>query len=42
VVSLRMHTLDARRMPPLGTRVVDADGTALIDAWITSVTACPP
>jgi uncharacterized repeat protein (TIGR03806 family) len=40
VTSLRMHALDANRMPPLATRVVDAQGTALIDAWITSLTGC--
>jgi uncharacterized repeat protein (TIGR03806 family) len=41
VLSLRMHALDANRMPPLGTRAVDAEGTALIDGYIRSLAACP-
>ncbi|MDB4968567.1 MAG: hypothetical protein JWN44_4256 [Myxococcales bacterium] len=40
VVSLRMKALDAARMPPLASHVVDPDGTALIDAWLTSLTSC--
>ena len=40
IVSLRMHALDANRMPPLATHVVDTAGTGLIDAWITSLTSC--
>jgi hypothetical protein len=42
IISLRMHALNASRMPNLGTSVVDAQGTALIDQWIASVTSCPP
>jgi uncharacterized repeat protein (TIGR03806 family) len=42
LVSLRMHALNASRMPILGTSVVDAQGTALVDQWIGSLTACPP
>ena len=42
IVSLRMHALNANRMPILGTSVVDAQGTGLVDQWITSLTACPP
>lgn len=42
LVSRRMHALDANRMPPIGTAVVDAQGTALIDQWITSLASCPP
>jgi uncharacterized repeat protein (TIGR03806 family) len=35
-LSVRMHSLDPHhRMPPLGTTLVDPDGTALIDQWIT-------
>lgn len=41
LMSLRMHALDANRMPPLGTRVEDTQGTTLIDSWIRSLTACP-
>jgi hypothetical protein len=40
VASLRMHTLDANRMPPIASHVVDVEGTGLIDAWITSLTSC--
>jgi hypothetical protein len=40
VLSRRMHALDAKRMPPIGTRRVDAAGVALIDDWIRGVT-CP-
>ena len=42
LVSRRIHALDAARMPPIASSVVDAAGAALIDDWITSVTACPP
>jgi uncharacterized repeat protein (TIGR03806 family) len=42
VVSLRMHSLDSTfRMPQIGSRVVDDDGTKVVDDWITSLTACP-
>jgi uncharacterized repeat protein (TIGR03806 family) len=41
LVSVRMHALDANRMPPLATHVVDATGTGLVDQWIQSLTACP-
>lgn len=41
VLSLRMHTLDANRMPGLGSHVVDPAGTALIDTWITDLAECP-
>jgi len=37
----RMERLDAYRMPPLGSSVVDEDGTALIEAWISGMTDCP-
>jgi hypothetical protein len=40
VASLRMHALDAHRMPPLATHLVDPEGTALVDAWISSLTGC--
>ena len=42
LVSRRIHALDAARMPPVGSLVVDVAGAALIDAWITSTTSCPP
>ncbi|XXF78596.1 PQQ-dependent sugar dehydrogenase [Myxococcaceae bacterium GXIMD 01537] len=41
VLSARIHALDVWRMPPLGTRVVDAEGAAVVDAWITSLSVCP-
>ncbi|HEX8706475.1 MAG TPA: PQQ-dependent sugar dehydrogenase [Myxococcaceae bacterium] len=41
VLSLRMHALDANRMPPLASRVKDTEGVGLVDAWISSLTACP-
>ena len=40
ILSLRMHALDAHRMPPLATFVVDPAGTQLIDGWISSLTGC--
>ena len=40
LASVRMHALDASRMPPLASHVVDPDGTALVDAWIGSLTGC--
>jgi len=40
VASLRMKALDAARMPPLATHVIDPTGSALIDAWIASLTSC--
>ena len=42
IVSRRVHALNAFRMPPLGTVLEDVQGTALIDQWINSITACPP
>ncbi len=41
IVSVRPKRLDAYRMPPLASRMVDPAGTALIDAWISSLNACP-
>ncbi len=40
-LSFRMHDTTTYRMPKIGSRVVDAMGTALIDEWITSIQACP-
>jgi uncharacterized repeat protein (TIGR03806 family) len=42
ILSLRPHALDATRMPPLASHLVDTAGVAVIDAWITSLTSCPP
>jgi uncharacterized repeat protein (TIGR03806 family) len=43
-MSFRMHALDDKRMPKIGSSVVDPAGTQLIDDWITSLPtdACPP
>lgn len=41
LLSLRMHALDSFRMPDVGSRVVDPQGTALVDAWIEGIAACP-
>jgi uncharacterized repeat protein (TIGR03806 family) len=35
IISVRMHALDDRRMPPVGRALVDSDGTAVVDGWIT-------
>lgn len=37
VLWLRTRSLDATRMPPLASHVVDADGTALLGDWIDSL-----
>jgi uncharacterized repeat protein (TIGR03806 family) len=42
LVSVRTHALDSRRMPPLGSSVVDDKGTTLLDQFITSLTQCTP
>jgi uncharacterized repeat protein (TIGR03806 family) len=41
LVSLRMKREGAGRMPKIGSNVVDTEGTALIDNWITSHATCP-
>jgi uncharacterized repeat protein (TIGR03806 family) len=40
ILSLRMHTLTGNRMPKIGSRVVDLQGTATIDAWIGTIQNC--
>jgi uncharacterized repeat protein (TIGR03806 family) len=42
-MSTRMHALDMLRMPQIGSKVVDEQGTKLIDDWITAMpaSACP-
>jgi uncharacterized repeat protein (TIGR03806 family) len=42
VVSLRLHSSGATRMPPLGSNVHDASGIALIDSFIASLGDCSP
>jgi uncharacterized repeat protein (TIGR03806 family) len=41
ILSLRMHTDDWSRMPPLESQVADEKGAALVDEWITSAVKCP-
>lgn len=41
LLSVRPRTLGAGRMPPLGSAIIDAKGTAVIDAWIQGLAACP-
>jgi uncharacterized repeat protein (TIGR03806 family) len=41
VMSLRVHATDAKRMPPVAVTITDPTGTAVIDDWIRSLTACP-
>ncbi len=42
VLSLRMHATDSKRMPPVAVSLIDPVGSAVIDDWIRSLTACPP
>jgi uncharacterized repeat protein (TIGR03806 family) len=42
LLSVRMKALGAKRMPPLASSVVDTQGTAVIDAWISSLSSCTP
>jgi uncharacterized repeat protein (TIGR03806 family) len=41
LVSLRIHDLGLDRMPPLGSQVVDPEGTELVDGWIAGMSSCP-
>jgi uncharacterized repeat protein (TIGR03806 family) len=41
VLSLRVRALDTRRMPPLGSSVVDEQGATLLDSFIASLQSCP-
>ncbi len=41
LLSVRMHALDANRMPKIGSSVVDPLGTKVVDDWIRSMTGCP-
>jgi hypothetical protein len=41
LISARMHTLGSTRMPGIGSGVVDAAGTTLVDAWIDGLDSCP-
>ena len=41
VLVQRPKRLDANRMPPLGTRIVDPQGTAVLEQWVQGLTSCP-
>ena len=41
LISVRTHALDSRRMPPLGSTVVDTAGVTLLDSFISSLQGCP-
>lgn len=41
VLVARMRTLDERRMPKLGSGVVDEPGVAAVEAWIRDLESCP-
>jgi len=40
VLLARMRSDDHRRMPPLGTLLIDAAGADLIEAWVDALTTC--
>lgn len=41
MLSFRMGTLEAPRMPPLGSEIVDSEGVTLVNGWINALNACP-
>jgi uncharacterized repeat protein (TIGR03806 family) len=41
MLSLRMHAIGRQHMPPIGPRLVDEAGAALIDGWIRGLRGCP-
>jgi mono/diheme cytochrome c family protein len=40
VIVARMLNRDGEQMPPLATQIVDADGVAVVSAWIDSLQSC--
>lgn len=42
IMSLRTHAAEKNRMPPVASRIVDDEGTKLLDEWIRETTTCPP
>jgi len=40
-ISFRMHDRTIYKMPRIGSNLVDPEGSALVDDWITALTACP-
>ena len=41
VLSLRMDSLGAERMPRVGSKRVDTEAAAVVDEWISALQACP-
>ncbi len=41
ILSLRMHSTDVNRMPPIGTEVIDEAGIAAVEAWVSELSGCP-
>ena len=41
IMSARIHSTDAKRMPPIAVTITDPDGSKLIDDWILQLTSCP-
>ncbi|MEW5852031.1 MAG: PQQ-dependent sugar dehydrogenase [Myxococcota bacterium] len=41
IMYLRLSRRDAYAMPPIGTRIVDEEGAALISQWIEQQSVCP-
>ncbi|NOU32380.1 MAG: hypothetical protein HOO96_31125 [Polyangiaceae bacterium] len=41
VLLIRTRSLDVKRMPQIGSAVVDAKGTQVLEDWIKSLTTCP-
>jgi uncharacterized repeat protein (TIGR03806 family) len=40
LLSVRMHRTDDKRMPPVGSAIVDGKGSSIIDGWIESLDGC--
>jgi len=40
-MSFRMHNRAGYGMPKIGSNLVDPEGVALLDQWISSITTCP-
>lgn len=41
ILAVRMAREDENQMPPIARRLVDAEGVALMRAWISGLAACP-
>lgn len=40
IISVRLHSENLNRMPPLGVTIADVDAIAVIDAWISQTDVC--